>query len=187
MASSLPPVTPERVDAASRYIANTRPLSIACRQADVTFHLACALIEKESGGRNVYGHDRGGVYSTTPQPPVTALTFAAFLVAVMNGAISNGVGPCQITYAGGTVNGHRDGGYFRQMLEEGLAPWSTFDNMLFGLRILGRNLTVAGGDIAAAGAAYNGGSNPSPAAIAYGKDLAAKDAIWRTRLGIVGG
>ena len=139
------PVTPERVAIAEHAgLANVATAAVACRDAGLPFWAACALLEKESGGRNVYGHDQGGVHSLPNGRAleVTPVNYHDFIIKVMNGATSNGVGPCQITYAGTLVrctggNG-RNGGYFRLMAEAGLLPWRVYDNMLFGFRNLGR-------------------------------------------------
>ncbi len=169
------PVTPERIAIAHRHLANAPEAAEACRKAGLPFWAACALLSKESGGRNVYGHDVGGV---KPQDPPTARNFLSFLVKVMNGATSNGVGPCQITYAGSLKTGHRDGGYFRQMAEQGLLPWVVEDNMLFGFRLLAAH-HKAKGSWRAAGTAYNGKAS-------YGADFVEQCNLWRERLGIKG-
>ena len=170
------PVTAWRILIAKKFgLQNTTQLARACREAGVPFYVACALMEQESGGRNTYGHDRG---AERPGEVVTAMNFLPFLVRVMNGALSNGVGPCQITYAGSLKNGHRDGGYFRLMLEQGLRPWAPYDNMLFGLRILaGHRKANLARDTSwvTAGRLYNGRES-------YGRELQAKVDAWKKRL-----
>lgn len=176
-----PPVTQARIDIAKKFgLVNVDEAAVACRAAGLPFYAACALLEKESGGRNVYGHDKGAVLSGFPDE-VSEANYRAFSwEAITRGLPSNGVGPCQITYAGGQrADGSRDGGYFRQMIAAGLKPWVPLDNMTFGFGLLLGHYNAHGHDWAAAGTAYNGAS-------AYGKDLAAKVAAWRTRLGIKG-
>lgn len=173
------PVTPTRIAIARDFgLENVGPLARACRLERVPFWLACALMEKESGGRNVYGHDPGGVFSRDEHDRVDARNFMQFLTRVMNGETSNGVGPAQITYAGAARGGHRDGGYFREMAAEGLLPWEPEDNMRKGLRIIGAH-KKARGSWAAAGTAYNGRAS-------YGADLVKKANEWRARLGVKG-
>lgn len=163
------PVTQKRIDIAKKFgLVNVDDAAIACRKAGLPFYAACALLEKESGGRNVYGHDKGGVLSGFSLD-VNVDNFAAFLFEVNRGQTSNGVGPCQITFKG----------YFAQMIAKGLSPWVPADNMQFGFGLLLGHYNAHGHDWAAAGTAYNGAS-------AYGNDLAAKVAAWRTRLGIKG-
>lgn len=173
------PVPAARVKLASKHLKNADLAAAACRQVGLPFWAACALLEKESGGRNIYGHDKNGVFSRDEFPEVTAQNFMTFLVRVMNGETSNGVGPCQITFAGSLKSGYRDGGYFRQMAEANLLPWDPQDNMKFGFQIL-RNRYRAKGSWKAAGAAYNG-------RLTYGIDLVEKMNEWRKRLKIKGG
>lgn len=173
------PVTKARIATASQYLQNVDTAAIVCRQVGLPFWAACALLEKESGGRNVYGHDTGGVFSRDQHREVTPQNFNQFLIRVMNGETSNGVGPCQITYAGSLKSGHRDGGYFRQMAEANLLPWVPSDNMHFGFDVLlGHKARY--GTWAAAGKAYNGRTE-------YGTDLVKRMNVWRSRLGIKGG
>lgn len=185
-----PPVTAHRIKIAEDFgLVNVDAAARACRKAGLAFFDACALIEKESpdpskkikGGANIYGHDVGGVntLSGNRSLEVTDVNFMAFLVKVMNGARSNGVGPLQITYAGELRNAHRDGGYFRQMSELGLRPWVPEENMLFGFRTFVTLINAHGLEEGAA--RYNGGGSPNADARAYGKDIVAKSAAWRRR------
>lgn len=169
-------VTPGRIAIAARTLSNADAAAAACRKAGLPYFAACALLQKESGGKNVYGHDAGGVNNVRGQLEVTDTNFLTFLVKVMNGGVSNGVGPCQITYAGSLVHGHRDGGYFRQMAEQGLRPWVVGDNMQFGFGLLAGHFKATG-SWKGAGTRYNG-------ATAYGVDLDRKVTEWKKRLGI---
>jgi hypothetical protein len=90
-----------------------------------------AKFDKESKGKNIYGHDIGGIFSTRDNAvelqgkvwpkgsniPVTPSNAGIFLIKMATGAKSNGMGPSQITFASDLVDG-RTGGYFRMMLEE---------------------------------------------------------------------
>ena len=183
----------ERVATAKRNgIVNADAIATASVAAAIPFHLALALVEGESGGRNIYGHDKGGVFSMPPKADgaavyvdVTPANFVEFLTRVVGGEMSNGVGPAQITYAGALRSGHRDGGYFRQMATLGLLPWVPVDNIFFALSgILRPLLSKYDGNVKAAGTVYNGGNNPDAAARAYGIALAKRDEKWRTRFGI---
>lgn len=168
-------VTKTRVAAAARFISNADVAAKACRVAGLPFFVACALLEKESKGRNVYGHDAGGALAGF-ELPVNKGNFEVFRwLVIEQGQTANGVGPCQITYAGSRrKDGTRDGGYFRQMEERGLDAWDPYDNMLFGFGLLAGHYE-AKGSWEAAGTAYNGAS-------AYGKDLAARIKVWKDRL-----
>lgn len=165
------PVGSERVQIARDYgLKNVAAIAFACREAEVPFAVACALMEQESGGRNVYGHDAGGALSGYPRL-VTEENFKVFEWLVFDqGQTSNGVGPAQITYKG----------YFTQMKTEGLLPWDAHDNMLFGLRILRANFNATN-SWEKAGARYNGGPRPNADAQGYGRDLAEKIDQWRKR------
>lgn len=175
------PVTAWRKAEAAKTLENVPDAATACRDAGIPFFVACALLEQESGGKNIFGHDVGGSFSGGGI--VTPLKFLQFYTEAMNGKTSNGVGPCQITYAGAYKSGHRDGGYFRLMINQGLLPYEPLHNMLFGFRILAGNYEKTG-SWEKAGAIYNGGPNPGPKAIQYGKDFSAKIAVWKQRLKI---
>lgn len=168
------PVTSKRIRTATKYgIANAGAAAVACRRAGIPFFVACALLEKESGGRNIYGHDRGGAFSGAGDTQVTDINFMRFLTLVFGGQTSNGVGPCQITYKG----------YFPIMLDRGLNPADPLDNMTFGFELLAANYRTAG-TWELAGARYNGGGNPNASARAYGADLQHRITQWKNRLEI---
>jgi endonuclease/exonuclease/phosphatase (EEP) superfamily protein YafD len=154
-------------------LVNVEAIETAAEQAGLPFAVACALMEKESGGRNVYGHDAGG--AGPHGSLVTEANFKAFLKAVLAGATSNGVGPAQITYAGARrADGTRDGGFFTAMKDRGLRPWVPVDNMRFGFELLAGYHAQTGSWVTA-GERYNG-------ARSYGEDLAKKIGEWRKRL-----
>ncbi|WP_424462862.1 hypothetical protein [Pseudoclavibacter helvolus] len=132
--------------------------------------IAAAIIQKESNGRNVYGHDRGGVFSTAAlgKPHdnlVTEDNFRDFRRRInQSGSISNGVGPAQITWKG----------YFPDAEAKGYKLWQAEDNIRYGLNLFAGHLRGSG-DIVEAGRAYNGARQ-------YGVDLANMVAAWRRRL-----
>lgn len=174
------PVPAEKIAIARSYgLVNVSALATASRRAGVPFAVACALMSKESGGHNVYGHDRGGVFSTSDGPvviagvtyhrytdiEVTALNYALFQWKVAAGARSNGVGPAQITWPG----------FFPDMLEQRLKPWRVQDNMTYGLGLLALYKAKEGATWEDAGTAYNGSRD-------YGVDFHRLCRIWRTRL-----
>lgn len=145
---------------------NVRALAIACTRSGLPFHVGCALMQKESGGRNIYGHDRGGVFTIDGDKPVTRANWLEFRrLVVEQGRTSNGVGPAQITYRG----------FFPMMEQQGLRPWVPRDNMLFGCRLLLGYYRERGSWVYA-GTRYNG-------AEVYGHDLARKIGEWQRRLG----
>lgn len=164
------PVTPARIAAAKRFgLWNVNDAALACREVGLPFWAACALLEKESNGRNVYGHDQGGALSGFPHE-VNFGNFQVFRWIVFDKRMmSNGVGPCQITFKG----------FFTEMDDRGLQPWVPYDNMLYGFELLRKHHDAAG-TWEGAGRSYNGQS-------AYGVDFVVKCNEWRERLGIKGG
>jgi hypothetical protein len=159
------PVSEARIQVAKDFgLENVDEIAITCREANVSFSVACALFQKESGGRNVYGHDAGGALSGF-EKRVTKGNFEVFYWLVFDkGQTSNGVGPAQITWKG----------FFTDMLEKKLKPWNVHDNMLYGLQLLRSHYDANGKSWKAAGARYNG-------AEAYGVDLEKKIGEWKTR------
>ena len=157
--------------------------------------LLCAVIEKESNGHHVYGHDTDGVYSTRGRTvvvdglsygvganvPVTPRNFAEFERRVLAGEKSNGVGIMQITYAGPVrADGTRDGGYLRVAREKGLDLSKELDNIRMGADIIRGHLQKAGGvpskdAVVYVGTKYNGRST-------YGEDLWVKFQAWERKL-----
>ena len=155
-------------------LVNADLIVLAAHQTGVPLEIAAALIEKESGGRNIYGHDVGGIFALPPGQDleVTGGNYESFLRRVLAGDRSNGVGPAQITYPG----------YFRQYPDYPF--WEPLANIRFGLTILADYLDddFSASSISSAGARYNGGTNPGEKALAYGADLLTKTNAWRARL-----
>lgn len=147
-------------------LANAPTIYSSATDAGLTLPAACALMQQESGGHNVYGHDQGGALSGYPER-VDPSNFRVFLWLVDNPNLSfasNGVGPSQITARG----------YFDQMKQEGLHPWDAGDNMFFGFRLL-KGYRADTGSWEGAGTKYNGAES-------YGVELAAKVRAWRDLL-----
>lgn len=146
------------------YFENTDVIEIAAHDSGLPLGVAVALLEKESRGANIYGHDSGGILKGEP---VTENNFRnIFLPHVLNGGISNGVGPCQITYPG----------YFKQ--NQDYRFWDPYDNMMFGFRLM---LDYCNGDysyssLLRAGSTYNSGRPDG--APEYGASFARMSANW---------
>lgn len=178
------PVTTERIQTAQAFgLQNVPDAATACRDAGLPFYAACALLQKESMGANVYGHDIGGALSGYPQQVDESNYRVFYWLVVDKGWTSNGVGPAQITWAGAlrtsTADAARDGGFFRIMEQQGLRPWIPEENMRFGFGLLWQAYLDNGRTWRVAGTMYNG--KPS-----YGADLLAKCREWHERLGIHG-
>lgn len=151
---------------------NAEAIVAAATRVGLDLAIACAMVEKESHGRMIYGNDRGGVFSTPngPDLAVTEQNFGEFYDRVVTrGELSNGVGLCQITYRG----------YFPMAREQGLRLWVPLDNAVFGFQLLVRHLS--GRSVEEAGTLYNAG-NLRGGITAYGRDLATKTAAWRALL-----
>ena len=177
--------TPAEILAAGG-LANADLIVQAATATGIPLAIAAAMIQKETGGKNIYGHDAGGVYSTLTGPvvvggivykkgadiPVTSFNFVEFLRRVTAGEKSNGVGPAQLTYAG----------YFKQAPDYPF--WDALANIRFGLTVLADYLNddFSDSSISSAGARYNGGTNPGTKALTYGEDLLTKTNAWRAKL-----
>lgn len=160
-------LTPEekRAVATTFGIANVDPLWEQSAAVGLPFYISCAIMEKESHGRNVYGNDDGGALEGFPGTPNRSNYQVFRWLIFAKGQKSNGIGPCQITFRG----------HFTAMEDEGLRPYNVADNMFYGLRLFRRLLTEVKGDIVLAGERYNGSR-------AYGEDLAVKVQQWKQRI-----
>jgi hypothetical protein len=152
----------KRAVAEQNGLINVDSIWVESGRVSLPFYIACAIMQKESQGRNVYGHDVGGALSGFPDD-VNRHNFRVFEWLVFDqGQKSNGVGPAQITFSG----------HFPAMKREGLRPWNVGDNMFYGFRLFKGYLDAEDGDIADAGERYNGSR-------AYGEELAAFAAVWK--------
>jgi hypothetical protein len=152
------PVTKTRISLAREYgISNALAAATVCRDVGIPYFAALALLQKESMGRNVFGHDVGGALAGYPGQ-VSEASFDIFhWMITTKGMPSNGVGPCQITYKP----------YFAEMEKKGLEVWTPIDNMTFGFGILSANYDRTKSWQQAA-AMYNGGPRPNADALRYG-------------------
>ena len=168
--------TPAEILAAGGLV-NADLIVQAAGATGVPLAILAAMVQKESGGQNIYGRDgkdtaSPGVYANDYPLQVTKENFTEFRAAVLAGQKSNGVGPSQITYPG----------YWKQYPDYPF--WDVLSNLKFGATLL---MDLLDGDysdasISSAGAHYNGGTNPNAKALAYGADLLAQTKIWRARL-----
>lgn len=153
---------------------NVDLISKAADKAKLPFHVACALMQMESNGDNIWGGDKGGTFSRLPGQ-VTQELYRAFRWEVINnGKTSNGVGPCQLTWAGSLKGGKHTGGFFTDMESKGLKPWDTFDNMFYGMSLMA-GYYKATGSWNKSGVKYNGGSS-------YGSTFSKRVDEWKKRL-----
>lgn len=124
-------VPPARIDVARRHnLGYARQIAVAAGEAGIPYRIACALIEQESGGRNVYGqHDAPGATFLGAPFAVNAGNYEAFYwLVVTRGGLSNGVGPAQITWRGYLTDAH----------ERGYRLWVPAENLAYAFEhILG--------------------------------------------------
>lgn len=175
-------VTLKQVETARKYLTNVELIAAAAEQTKVPFWLLAAVVDKESKGANVFGHDVGGALSGY-NGEVDESNYRVFLWLVGDSQHdqddrpvklnSNGIGPLQLTYPG----------FFTDMEAKGLKPWLASDNILYGARLLRQYLTEAPRKtmtteqrIKAVGKRYNG----SPL---YGADLWRVAVLWFKRVG----
>ncbi len=127
-------VSPAQIIAAqAKGLINVVPLAEACDKYKFPFHLGCVILDKETDGKNIFGHDKGGAFSDPDGKDieVTEGRYREFRRLIDSGMTSNGVGPMQITWKG----------YFPVMESQGLKPWVPADNIMFGISILSASLT----------------------------------------------
>jgi hypothetical protein len=131
-------------------------------RAGLALPVACALLEKESGGgRNVFGHDPT-IFVGAGE--VTRAKYEAYKrqrIASGN-RLMQGVGPCQLTWWEFQDEADREGGCWRPEI-----------NMRVGFRRLAAMIKTYGD---AGGVRRWNGSGP--AAEAYSKDLLARAHRW---------
>lgn len=162
-------------DVLSGRLHNAPAIAASSRRAGVPLSVAAALAEVESGGRNVFGNDRGGVFSRPGRPdvPVTPERVAELRRRVAAGETSNGIGPAQITWPP----------FFDRADAAGLDLADPEDNLTLGLTILAEHargdLSPAG--LERAGTLYNAGTLAG-GVTDYGRRLARAAAAWEERL-----
>lgn len=95
----------------------------AAKLCDIPLHVAFALIQMESWGKNIFGNDRGGMFKGLT---VTEERYYEMVKAVKNGHVSNGVGPLQITWKG----------FFPDSESKGIKLWIVKDNLIYGFKLI---------------------------------------------------
>ena len=132
------------------------------RRAGIPISLGCALIEKESAFRNVFGHDPT-IYAAAGL--VTKGKYLAYK-AQRGTTRMQGVGPCQLTWWATQDQADRLGGC-----------WLPKHNIRVGFQTLAGNVRRYG--YVTGCARYNGSG---PAADAYSRALRALATSWHHRL-----
>jgi hypothetical protein len=135
------------------------------RRAGIPVALACAVLEKETGFRNVFGHD--AVRNPVKSPPggllaVTEENYRQYLAHRRRGLGNQGVGPMQLTSA-----------FLQDRADQLGGCWQPGANIRVGLEFLAGNIRRLG--LRAGVVAYNGSG---PAAQRYGDDVLARARRW---------
>ncbi|MDN5861048.1 MAG: hypothetical protein L0H84_20780, partial [Pseudonocardia sp.] len=137
--------------------------------AGLALPVAATLLVKESGGRNVWGHDgvdTGGAY--TKGAEVTREDYLAYRVLVRDGRIGRqGVGPTQLTYH-----------VLQDRADDRGGCWDWRTNVAVGFEHLARLQRAVG--VRDGFRRYNGSG---PAAERYADDAMTELGRWRDRLG----
>lgn len=163
------PASQAQQDTAARWgMYNVAEAAQAANKVNIPFHVACALLDMESDGENIYGHDKGGIFALKggKNLRVTEANYKIFLERLKAGEGANGVGPCQVTYRT----------FFGDAAKQGLKLWQPYDNMLYGFALLKRHYK-ASGTWQGAGTRYNGKKS-------YGKTFNVKISEWNKRLAV---
>ena len=145
----------------------------AANKVQLTIYSAATLIQKESMGRNVWGHDpvnTGGAY--IKGGIVTPQNYWAYRRSPVAGW--QGVGLTQLTYRGYI--------YQAEKLNPQLGAADPYTNCIVGFQAFLDLWRQANQNVQLAFQRYNGGYSNSSASIAYGKDAMQKRAIWMQRL-----
>ena len=176
---------------------NAQAIVDGARTAGVPLHIAAAFAEQESNGKNIYGHDDGGIYDTSFGPvtvdgvtypkganvPVSRTSYRAFLDKLLYPAtdtrakrpnvISNGVGPMQITYWG----------YHWDARAAGIDLSNAAQNIRYGMQIVAGYLKgdYSRTSIEKAGTLYNAGTLAN-GINKYGIQIADKAEKWKAAL-----
>jgi hypothetical protein len=146
-------------------IANAEDVVAAAHSRGVPLSVACAMLDQESHGANVFGHDpvrRGQVVGGR----VTRARYARYKFLRRRGYGNQGVGPCQLTSPGLQDAADRLGGC-----------WKPLHNMEVGFSFL-VSLKHEFGSWQLAFQHYNGAG---PAAVAYGQRADADRLRWHDR------
>lgn len=134
--------------------------------------LVCAVIEKESSFRNVYGRDRGSRPNPVRSPDkgvleVTQANYKAYLKHRNAGKDPNGVGPMQLTFPP-----------FQDRADNLGGCWKVGPNIRVGCEVLADNIKRLGSTREGV-RAYNGSGDK---ARKYAASVLAMQAVWHERL-----
>jgi hypothetical protein len=137
----------------------------ACATTRLPLSYGLALVEKETGGQNIYGHDP--VANPAPKGGrVTAANYKIYKANRKRGLGMQGVGPTQLTWYALQDSADAIGGCHKP-----------YPNLVVGFSNLKRLINLHGKQAGAA--AFNGTGD---AARMYGKDFVHKQQAWHSRV-----
>jgi hypothetical protein len=143
----------------------------ASRAVGLDLSYCCALLEMESGGRNIFGGDpwnpreypKGAALPVSwSETPVTRAKYTYYKLRRNRGMQPNGVGPCQLTSAG-----------VQMLAEDKGGCWKPLHNMEIGFGLLKRLITINGKFMG-----YQEYNGSGPAAEAYARNATGLQIQW---------
>lgn len=137
---------------------------LEARRTGIPLSLAFALVETESGFRNIFGADRGSILK---HEKVTKKKVDRLLRFVAAGGPSNGVGLTQLTYPP----------FIKQANAAGGAHLPKYQ-LRVGFGALRDKIARHGGRVRPALAMYNAGRADSPVGLSYADKVVAKQRRW---------
>lgn len=138
----------------------------ACNKTGLPLSYALALIEKESGFRNIFGHDpTTSIPNSWKGSKVTRLKYMFYKLRRGRRGLQ-GVGPAQLTY-----------NLFQDQADRLGGCWKPEPNMVVAFELL-HSLTTHFGKLQGA-VRYNGSG---PAAEAYGRSFVQRQLWWHSKL-----
>ncbi len=167
-----PPTPPDpRVEIISRYLNGQGALIIsAAREARLALADACALVEQESGGKNIFGCDAGGPFCHEPVTRELVQRLINQKGYKTGDAPMQGVGLTQLTWFSFVLSAEERGGAHLPI-----------NQCLVGFNLLRSYLQKYPRERAIA--SYNAGEGNWMAGRAYAAQLMQKSKVWEERLG----
>ncbi len=139
----------------------------ACHTTGLPLSYGLALVEKETGFRNVFGHDpTSSIPVSWRGSRVTRAKYRVYKAARKRGRGMQGVGPVQLTWFAFQDQADAVGGCHKP-----------YPNLVVGFRLLASLINQHGKEAGAG--AFNG---TGPAAEAYGRDWVHKQAAWHGKV-----
>lgn len=143
-----------------------RTIADEAARAEIPYAVGFAAVEQESGFKNIFGHDPGGMY---PGQRVTRNKVNAMVQAIRAGRTSNGVGLTQLTYPAFIYEAQNLGG-----------AWKPRNQLRVGFKLLA-SLHRQHGNWHQAFKAYNGAGY---AAENYARVMDVRVAKWERHLAL---